>query len=115
MTTIATKVSGALRSVSTAKKASTIAVVASATSTIATFAPISARRRYAEIPTSRKIMSEQALPTEAIAERSTRFETTRTIPAVISIPARGPSGEPRPKKGGNWPAPASIVVRPPEA
>ena len=41
--------------------------------------------------------------------------TTSTIAAVISMPACAPSREPRPKNGGNWPAPASIDVRPPEA
>ena len=60
-------------------------------------------------------MSEHALPTDAIAERSTVFETTRTSPAVIRSPACGPSREPRPKNVGNCPAPASIAVRPPDA
>ena len=67
------------------------------------------------MPTSRKITSEQALPTDAIAERSTRLETTSTSAAVISNPAFEPSREPRPKNGGNWPTSASIVVRPEEA
>ena len=47
--------------------------------------------------------SEQALPTDAIAERSTRLATTSTIAAVIKSPACGPRREPRPKNGGNWP------------
>ena len=61
------------------------------------------RSRYAARPTSRKMTSEQALPTEAIAERSTRLATTSTSAAVISSPACAPSREPRPKKGGNCP------------
>ena len=60
-------------------------------------------------------MSEQALPTEAIAERSTRFDTTTTIAAVINIPACGPSREPSPKRGGNCPTSANVAVRPPDA
>ena len=67
-------------------------------------APVSALSRYAANPTRRKITREQALPTEAIAERSTRFATTRTIPAVMSSPACVPSREPRPKNGGNCPS-----------
>ena len=59
--------------------------------------------------------SEQALPTEAIAERSTRLAITSTIAAVISIPLCEPSRELRPKKGGNCPISASDRVRPPEA
>jgi hypothetical protein len=35
------------------------------------------------MPTSRKITREQALPTEAIAEKSTRLETTSTSAAVM--------------------------------
>ena len=63
----------------------------------------------------RKIIREHALPTEAIAERSTTLETTRTSPEVISSPACGPSREPRPKKVGNCPWAASIDVNPPDA
>ena len=48
-------------------------------------------------------MSEQALPTDAIAERSTMLATTSTSAAVISMPACGPSRDPRPKKVGNCP------------
>jgi hypothetical protein len=76
---------------------------------------VSPRRRKAATPTRRKITSEHALPTDAIAERSTRLLTTSTMPAVISMPACAPSREPGPKKGGNWPTPASIEVKPPEA
>ena len=75
--------------------------------------PISARRRNAASPMRRKIIREHALPTEAIAERSTRFATTRTSAAVISRPACGPSREPRPKNGGNCPGRrASTSARP---
>ena len=84
---MAMKVSGALRSVSTAKNASTTAVTVIAASTIAALAPISCRRRYPAMPTSRKITSEQALPTDAIAERSTMLATASTSPLVISSPA----------------------------
>ena len=45
-------------------------------------------------PTSRKTTSEQALPTEAIAERSTTFETTSTIAGVIRSPACVRAGTP---------------------
>ena len=68
---------------------------------IAGRAPISVRSLNAAIPTRTNTISEQALPTDAIAERSTRFETTRTIAAVMNIPARGPSREPLPKNAGN--------------
>ena len=67
------------------------------------------------MPTSMKIMSEQALPTDAMAERSTRFEITRTIPAVMSISELWPSLDSRPKNGGNWRTSASMEVRPPDA
>jgi hypothetical protein len=115
MATIATKVWGALRKVSTAKNTSTIAVATIPSRTIHACAPVSPRNRSPERPTRRKIMSEHALPTDAIAERSTRFETTSTMPAVTRIPACGPSGELLPKNVGNWRASASIDVRPPAA
>ena len=77
---IATNVSGAFSSVSTAKNASTVAVTASARMMIAGLLPVSFRRRQPAMPTRRKMISATALPTEAIAERSTRLATTRTAP-----------------------------------
>ena len=52
-----------------------------------------------------------ALPTEAMAERSTAFATIRTRPDVMSSPDLEPSREPGPKNAGNSPSCASIPVR----
>ena len=112
---IARKVSGALRSVSTAKKTRTTAVAPVATRTTAAFAPISERSRNAATPMRRKIISEHALPTDAMAERSTVFATTSTSAAVTRTPACGPSRERRPSSGGNCPDSLSIAVSPPDA
>ena len=59
--------------------------------------------------------SEMALPTDAIAERSTTFATTSTSALVMRSPECGPSRDPRPKKVGNCPTWASIAVNPPDA
>src|SRR4051794_28078918 len=87
---IATKVSGAFSSVSIAKNASTVAVIRSAMTMIAGLLPVSLRRRQPAMPTSRKMTRATALPTEAIAERSTRLATIRTAAAVMSSPAWRP-------------------------
>ena len=108
---IATNVSGAFCHVSTAKKPSTTAVTAIASRTIAGLLPVSARRRQPAAPTSRKIISATALPTDAIAERSTRFATSSTRPAVIRSPACAPSARFTPKNGGKSRSCASMPVR----
>jgi hypothetical protein len=108
-------VCGAFRNVSTAKKASTTTVAAIPARMIAALAPVVDRKRYPATPTRTKIISEHALPTDAIADRSTVFETTSTIPALISTPLFAPSRDPGPKNGGNWPTSESILVKPAEA
>ena len=56
------------------------------------------------MPTRTKIISEHALPTDAIADRSTVFETRTTTAALIRTPLFAPRRDPRPKNGGNWPS-----------
>src|SRR6185503_11283626 len=114
-TTIATNVSGSLRTVSTAKNASTTSVTTTPTRMSHACAPVSRRNRYPATPMRTKIASEHALPTEAIAERSTVLATTSTTAALIRTPLFAPSREAGPKNGGNWPTPDSIRVRPAEA
>jgi hypothetical protein len=84
---IAVNVSGEVWTVSTAKNPSTIATTAIASATMTGLLFVSLRRRQPARPTSRNTMSETALPTEAIADRSTTLAMIRTRPAVINSPA----------------------------
>src|SRR5262249_42710541 len=69
--------------------------------------PVSRRRRQPAAPTSRNTSKETALPTDAIAERSTKLATSSTSTAEMSSPACGPSRDFDPKEAGNSPASAS--------
>ena len=55
--------------------------------------------------------SATALPTDAIADRSTRLATTSTSAAVMYSPARVPRRDSRPKNDGKSPWLASMAVR----
>ena len=98
-------VCGALRSVSTAKKASTIAVAA-----IADEHDRGVRARLRAPPVGGDADEQEDHQRARAADGGDRREvdevaTTSTIAAVISIPACGPSREPRPKNGRELPAP----------
>jgi hypothetical protein len=61
------------------------------------------------------MISERALPTDAIAERSTRLATTSTSALVMMSPASAPSPRPRSEERRELPGLASVLVSPPEA
>ena len=113
--TIAMNVSGALRNVSTAKKASTTAVDA-----IACQHDRRDRARIRAPPVGGDADEEEDHERAGAPDRGDRGEIDEIADHEHDsrrdqhAPMR-PSREPRPKMGGNWPAPASIPVRPPEA
>ena len=113
--TMATNVCGAFRSVSTAKKASTTAVAAIPTSTIKPSAPVSDAQAVAGDPDEEEDHQRAGAPDRGDRREVDEVGDGEDDAAVISSPAFLPSGEPRPKKGGNWPTSASIAVNPPEA
>ena len=113
--TIATNVSGAFCHVSTAKKPSTIAVTAIASTTSAGLLRVSARRRQ---PASAD--QEEDHQRDGAADGGDRREVDEVRdeqhePGVISSPACSPRRDFAPKKAGKSRSCASIEVRLPEA
>ena len=71
--------------------------------------PVSDAQPVAGDAEQQEDISEHALPTDAIADRSTKLATTSTRTAVTSSPPCWPSRDARPKIGGNCRISASIV------
>ena len=74
--------------------------------------PVSALRRYAAIVVIKKIERATALPTGAIAVRSTKFARSSTTMTEITRPRVPPTRATWPKTGGNISDSASFAVDP---